>query len=210
MAKEYKNPALTVDIILFAIINNALNVLLIKRKNPPFANKWAFPGGFVDYDEEIDTAAKRELEEETGAKNVCLEQLHTFGKVNRDPRGRTVSVIYFGFVDSTNLKIKAASDAKEAQWFEVKFLPEFAFDHAEIMEFALAKLRLKLENSAFIKEAMPARFSMMQLQTAYEITFDKKFNKEKFNNEILKANFLEKTDDSNYKFKKEINFSKFD
>ncbi len=99
MTKEYKNPALTTDIVVFSIVEKDLNVLLIKRKNEPFRDKWAIPGGFVDYDEEIYTAAERELEEETNVKNIHLEQIGTFGKVGRDPRGRTVSVVYFACVN---------------------------------------------------------------------------------------------------------------
>jgi len=147
MTKNYKNPALTVDIAVFSIIDKELRILLIKRKDPPFQDKWAIPGGFVEYDEELITAAKRELEEETGIKNVLPEQVHTFGKVGRDPRGRTVSVVYFAFIDPSAVKIKAGSDAKEACWFNVKNLPELAFDHREIIDFTVKTLGQKLENT---------------------------------------------------------------
>ena len=148
--KNYKNPALTVDIILFSIIDDVLKLLLIKRKNPPFQDKWAIPGGFVEYDEEIETAAHRELEEETGVRDVLLEQVHTFGKVGRDPRGRTVSVVYFSLINSSGLHVKADSDAKEVKWFSVKDLPELAFDHAEIIDFTIRFLRQKQEISKLL------------------------------------------------------------
>ncbi|OGH99962.1 MAG: hypothetical protein A2Y25_02455 [Candidatus Melainabacteria bacterium GWF2_37_15] len=138
--KKYKPISLTVDILIFSKIDRAdrgIKLLLVKRKNPPFQNKWAIPGGFVDYDEELETAAMRELEEETGVKDVSLKQLHTFGKIGRDPRGRTVSVVYMAFVDAEQVKIKAGDDAKEAQWFDINKLPELAFDHQEIIDFAI-------------------------------------------------------------------------
>jgi len=142
MAKEYKNPALTTDIILFSCEEEP-KVLLIKRKYDPFKDKWAFPGGFVEYDEELEVAAQRELEEETNITGLCLEQLRTFGRVGRDPRGRTVSVVYYAYVETlSTLNVKAQDDAKEAQWFSIKNLPELAFDHAEIMAFALKKLKM--------------------------------------------------------------------
>ena len=149
MAKEYKNPALTTDIILFSLYGEEkdLKVLLIKRKYEPFKDKWAFPGGFVEYDEELEAAAQRELEEETNIKDICLEQLGTFGRVGRDPRGRTISVVYYALVDdSSKLNVKAQDDAKDAQWFSVKKLPELAFDHAEIMDFALKNFKKSFDN----------------------------------------------------------------
>ena len=141
--KKYKPISLTVDTLIFSKTDRAdrdIKLLLVKRKNPPFQNKWAIPGGFVNYDEELEIAAKRELEEETGVKNVSVKQLHTFGKIGRDPRGRTVSVAYLAFVDAEQVKIKAGDDAKEAQWFDISELPELAFDHQEIINFALENL----------------------------------------------------------------------
>ena len=149
MAKEYKNPALTTDIVLFSLYGEEkdLKVLLIKRKYEPFKDKWAFPGGFVEYDEELEAAAQRELEEETNIKDICLKQLGTFGRVGRDPRGRTVSVVYYAYIDdSSKLNVKAQDDAKDAQWFSVKKLPELAFDHAEIMGFALENFKKSFDN----------------------------------------------------------------
>ena len=141
--KKYKPISLTVDTLIFSKTDRAdrdIKLLLVKRKNPPFQNKWAIPGGFVNYDEELEIAAKRELEEETGVKNVSVKQLHTFGKIGRDPRGRTVSVAYLAFVDAEQVKIKAGDDAKEAQWFDISELPELAFDHQEIIDFAIKNL----------------------------------------------------------------------
>ena len=209
MAKEYKNPALTTDVILFSYDEEEkdFKVLLIKRKNEPFQDKWAIPGGFVEYDEELDTGAKRELEEETNVKIVNFEQLGTFGRPGRDPRGRTVSVVYYACVNPLKLNIKAQDDAQDAQWFSIKKLPDLAFDHAEIMSCALENLRMKIENTPVVSEFMSEEFSIAELQRVYEIILDRKLDHEKFKCEILKNNFLIRNNNSKYKFVSDIKFS---
>jgi len=144
MAEKYKKFSLTTDILVFSRLNDEkkYSVLLIKRKNDPYKNNWAIPGGFVEYDEEIDNAALRELEEETNIKNIKLKELKTFGKVGRDPRGRTVSVVYYTFINQNEHEIKAQDDAKEFGWFNLNSLPELAFDHDEIFSYAINKLEL--------------------------------------------------------------------
>ena len=136
---EYPRPALTVDIVLFSKEVETLSILLIQRKNPPFEEMWALPGGFVDMDETLEHAAKRELEEETGISGVKLEQFYVFDTIDRDPRCRTISVVLTGLLNS-ELSIKAGDDAGEAKWFKVDELPNLAFDHSEIIEKALEKL----------------------------------------------------------------------
>ena len=130
----YQRPAVTVDIIVTKQINNNDNILLIERKNEPFKNQWALPGGFVDIDEEIETAAYRELQEETSISDIELKQFHTFGKVGRDPRGRTISIIYSGYLLNENQKIEAGDDAKSLQWFPINKLPDLAFDHIDVIK----------------------------------------------------------------------------
>ncbi len=207
MVEKYKNPALTVDIVVFSIIKNTLKLLLIKRKNPPFQDKWAIPGGFADYDEGILAAAGRELEEETGINNAGLEQVQTFGKPGRDPRGRTVSVVYYALIDSSGLTIKADTDAKEAKWFNVNTLPELAFDHAEILDFTTEFLRQKLENTPVVRSVLPDEFSIDKLQEVYEVILDKKFGAEEFEQKIKETGLLETTENSLYKFRKNVNFT---
>lgn len=130
---------LTVDAVVFKPVDKTNHVLLIKRKNEPFQNAWALPGGFVDKDEDIDVAAQRELFEETNITVKQLHQLKVFGKPFRDPRGHVVSVAYYGFTDE-NTDAVAADDATAAQWFSVNDLPKMAFDHEEIINFALTKI----------------------------------------------------------------------
>ncbi len=135
----YPRPALTVDIIIKKKAGNFFYVLLIERKNEPFKNQWALPGGFVDIDEEIEDAAYRELKEETSISDIKLSQFRTFGKIGRDPRGRTISVIYSGELINLKQKVKAGDDAKNLNWFPLNELPRLAFDHNYIIDSFVAE-----------------------------------------------------------------------
>ena len=138
---NFPRPALTVDAAVFARIEGRWRVLLIRRGRPPFAGAWALPGGFVDMEETLDAAAARELREETGLEGVALEQLHTFGDLGRDPRGRTVSVVHIGIAgEGVAGAVRGGDDASEADWHPIDSLPPLAFDHDKIL--ALAKLWL--------------------------------------------------------------------
>src|SRR6267378_3007416 len=136
---RYPRAALTVDCVGFD--ESELKVLLIERGLEPFKGKWALPGGFVRVDETIDEAARRELAEEAGLKGVFLEQLYTFGAVDRDPRERVVSVAYYSLVKLSEHEARAATDAANAEWFPVSKTPKLAFDHADILATALARLK---------------------------------------------------------------------
>lgn len=136
----YPRPAVTVDSVIFSESEDGLYILLIQRKNPPYQDYWAIPGGFVDMDEELDVAAKRELLEETGLVVEHLEQFKTFGTLNRDPRGRTVSIVYYAFADKEHAEIKANDDASDVEWYNVNELPKLAFDHNDIIEQLLESL----------------------------------------------------------------------
>ncbi len=138
---DYPRPAVTVDIVIFTIRNERLMLLLIRRAAEPFCGAWALPGGFIEMEEGLDAAAHRELREETGVSEVELEQLHTFGRPDRDPRGRVVTVAYYALVPVDKLQPRAASDAEEVEWFAVDALPKLAFDHAEIIAMAHQRLR---------------------------------------------------------------------
>src|SRR5436190_13701067 len=146
MAFSYKCPraALTVDCVVFGFDEGELKVLLIERALEPFKGKWALPGGFVRVDETVDDAARRELHEEAGLTNVFLEQLYTFGAVDRDPRERVVSVAYYALVKLMEHAAKAATDAVDAQWFPVSKAPKLAFDHATILAVAVERLKGKV------------------------------------------------------------------
>lgn len=140
---QYPRPALTVDCAIFCKINTDYYVLLIERANSPYKGKWAFPGGFVDMDEDLLTAAYRELKEETGFEGIELKQFKTYGAVNRDPRGRTVSLVYTSSIEYENLpEVKGDDDAAQAQWISITDLPSLAFDHDVIMKELLVSLQI--------------------------------------------------------------------
>jgi 8-oxo-dGTP diphosphatase len=136
---EFPRPSLTVDLVLITQEEKP-SLLLIRRKHDPFAGKWALPGGFVDEGEDLLPAALRELKEEAEVEDVELEQLHAFGTPGRDPRGWTVSVVYFGRVDGTHRTPSAGDDAAEVGWFPLTKLPPLAFDHDRIVERARIRL----------------------------------------------------------------------
>ena len=138
---KYERPAVTVDCVVFGLADDAeLNVLLIQRDRGPFEGAWALPGGFVDMDESLEEAALRELFEETGLGSIALEQLCAMGDVDRDPRGRVITVAYYGLVHLREHTVKAASDARDAAWFSLTDLPDLAFDHDRIIQMAHARL----------------------------------------------------------------------
>jgi len=139
---DWPRPMVSVDIAVFTFSQDAARLLLIKRGNEPFKGRWALPGGFVDMDEELEDSAARELAEETGLEGVSLQQLHTFGNVGRDPRGRQITIVFTGIATEGQDKIKAGDDAAEAKWFDIEKLPEdLAFDHDKITKFAIEKLK---------------------------------------------------------------------
>lgn len=143
---EYPRPSLTVDSIVIREINNEQSILLIKRKHDPYANAWAFPGGFVEMDELLETAAIRELEEETGIKLNSLIQFRAYDELNRDPRGRTISIVFYRFINYDPIII-AQDDAMDIGWFPIKEVPNLAFDHARIInEFYEDVLVLSIKN----------------------------------------------------------------
>jgi len=137
---NYPRPAVTADIIILKTVNQQRSVLLIERKNPPFEGKWALPGGFMEMDEALETTALRELLEETGITGVELQQFHTFSKVDRDPRHRTITTVFIGNADEKTPEPQAGDDAANVQWFPVQGLPPLAFDHEEVMRFLLTSL----------------------------------------------------------------------
>jgi 8-oxo-dGTP diphosphatase len=190
-------PAVTVDVVIFSLREGDLKVLLVRRAAPPFQDRWAIPGGFVRLDESLDDAALRELEEETGVRDVYLEQLYTFGAPKRDPRGRVITVAYFALVPD-HVAARAGDDAAEAAWHSMYRLPALAFDHADILKYALRRLRYKLEYTSVGFELLPNEFTLSELQTAYEIVLglkkpQEKLDKRNFRRRLLEAGILVET-----------------
>ena len=169
--------------------------MLIQRGIAPFKGKWALPGGFVRVDEALDVAARRELEEETGLRDIFLEQLFTFGAVDRDPRERVVSVAYYALVNLSEHKVRAASDASAAAWFGVHDVPTLAFDHAEILQTALDRLRGKLRYQPIGFELLPKKFTLSQLQHLYELVLERELDKRNFRKRVLAMDLLVELDE---------------
>lgn len=191
---DYERPSVTVDVVIFSLIEESLSVLLVKRRHWPFADTWAVPGGFVRMDESLEEAAARELAEETGVREVYTEQLYTFGDPDRDPRTRVITVAYFAIVpvDAIDDPV-AGSDAAEAGWFPVDDLPALAFDHDEIVDYALTRLRYKLEYTMVGFELLPDTFTLSELQHAYELILGEALDKRNFRRKVLSAEILEYT-----------------
>lgn len=187
---QYPHPAVTVDTLIFTLHEGDLKVLLIQRKRDPHAGAWALPGGFVEIDEDLDTAARRELAEETGLQTEFVEQLHTFGAPGRDPRERVISVAYFALVRMEEVVVKAASDARDARWFPVQKLPKLAFDHAAILKIASTRLRERAQTSLIVQGLLPKRFSLQQLREAIEAVCQQSVEPRSFKSRFLDSGTL--------------------
>lgn len=173
------------DGVVFGLDGGDLKVLLIERGLKPFKGQWALPGGFVQEGETLDEAVARELEEETGLNGIYLEQLYTFGAVKRDPRERVVSVAYYALVNLADHTTRASTDASDARWFPAASPPALAFDHAEILEMALIRLRGKLRYEPVGFELLPDKFTLTQLQKLYESVLGADLDKRNFRKKVL-------------------------
>ena len=197
MPYQYAFPraALTVDCVVFGLDDEDLKVLLIERDLEPFQGQWALPGGFVHVYETLDDAALRELQEETGLSRIFLEQLYTFGSVDRDPRERVVSVAYYALVNLHDHKVQAATDARSAAWFTAKAPPDLAFDHAEILEIARRRLQGKVRYEPIGFELLPRKFTLRQLQDLYEKVLERRLDKRNFRKRVLATELLIELDE---------------
>ena len=192
---EFARAALAVDCVVFGLARDGLKVLLIERAIEPFRGSWALPGGFVRVDETLDQAAERELVEEAGVRVSYLEQLYTFGAVDRDPRERVVSVAYYALVNPAVHAPAADTDAARAAWFSANALPKLAFDHASIVLVATTRLRAKVRYRPIGFGLLPEAFTLTELQTVYEKILGRPLDKRNFRKKILSYGFVEPTDE---------------
>lgn len=190
---RHPHPAVTTDIVIFTIRQDELKVLLIKRALPPHKNMWALPGGFIKLEESLEEGARRELEEETGVKDVYLEQLYTFGNPDRDPRERVITVAYYALIPTEEIDIQAGSDAEGVSWFGMKELPELAFDHKDILNMAHERLRAKLDYSTIAFQFLTKDFTLSELQHVYEVILREPLDKRNFRKRILSTNLVKDT-----------------
>lgn len=175
----------TVDVVIFTIQSGALQVLLVRRGVPPFEGTWAIPGGFILTDESLEAAALRELEEETGVRDVYLEQLYSFGDPGRDPRGRVITVAYYALIAADRASHPVAgTDAAAARWWPVSSHPPLAFDHDAILTYAVERLRNKLEYTTVGFQLLPRRFTLTQLQQVYEAILGRTLDKRNFRRKL--------------------------
>ena len=185
--------AIAVDVVLFTIQDGTLKVLLVKRQQAPYRGAWALPGGLVGPEESVDTAVLRELQEETNIDNVYLEQLYTFGEPNRDPRGRVITVAYYALVNWQQFQLKARQRVSEASWFPVKRLPALAFDHERIVEYALERLRNKINYTTVGFQLLSRQVTLTELQRSYEVILGQRLDKRNFRRKMLQLGILKGT-----------------
>ncbi|WP_029215565.1 NUDIX domain-containing protein [Kallotenue papyrolyticum] len=186
------HPAVSVDVVIFTLQAGALHVLLVRRRHAPCAGVWAIPGGLIRPDEPLEAAARRELEEETGVRDVYLEQLYTFGDPARDPRGRVISVAYFALIRPDRQTLRSASAAADVGWFPVDDVPQpLAFDHQRILAVALDRLRSKLEYTTLAFQLLPEVFTLPELKQIYEQILGERLDRGNFYRKIKEAGVLE-------------------
>ncbi|MBT8281887.1 MAG: NUDIX hydrolase [Muriicola sp.] len=186
---------LTVDAVVFGYESGDVSVLLVKRKYEPYKDAWALPGGFVQENENLERAVERELSEETGVKINYLEQLYTFGDLARDPRGRVVTVAYFGLVKPNAFKLTASTDAKETEWFNIKKLPKLAFDHKKILKIAIERLQGKITYEPIGFELLDKKFPFSDLEKLYTSLLDREIDRRNFKKKISSLKILDELEE---------------
>ena len=192
-----QNIQVAVDAIVFGYNKEeGVSILLIKRKYDPFKGLWAIPGGFVLDHESLEDAVARELQEETGVHINYLEQLYTFGKPDRDPRTRILSVAFFGLVKSSQFqKLKASTDAEAAEWFNFKQFPKLAFDHKEILNMAIERLRGKIVYQPLGFELLDNKFPFSDLEHLYSTLLDRPIDRRNFKKKVMSLGILDELDE---------------
>lgn len=191
-----QNIKVTVDAIVFGYNQESgISVLLIKRKIEPYINDWALPGGFVLNNETLEEAVARELKEEAGVSINYLEQLFTFGKPDRDPRRRIISIAYFGLVKSTDFRLFASSDASEAEWFNIYQLPQLAFDHNDIVQKAINRLRAKITYEPIGFELLDRKFLFSDLEQLYMKLLDQEIDRRNFKRKVMSLGLVVELDE---------------
>lgn len=192
MFNETKTHEITVDVVILTIKDNSLKVLLVKRTNEPFKDRWAIPGGFIRLSENLDQAALRILKEKTNVDNIYLEQLYTFGDPLRRTDARVITCAYFALIRAEDVEISATPDVA---WHRVYDLPPLAFDHKEIIEYSLKRTRERLEMCPVAYQLLNEKFTLTEMQKSYELIMDKKLDKRNFRKKALSTQGLKELDE---------------
>ncbi|MCT4665742.1 MAG: NUDIX hydrolase [Flavobacteriales bacterium] len=192
-----QNIKLAVDAVVFGYKEKMLHILLIKQKFGEQKGKWALPGGFVKDEESLPSAVVRELQEETGVSISFLEQLYTFGSIDRDPRGRVVSVAHLGLINPSNFVIKADTDASDACWFTLDDIPNLAFDHKDIIQVGLERLRSKIRYQPIGFELLDREFPFSDLEQLYHVILGEDIDRRNFRKKLLSYDFIKDTNKKN-------------
>lgn len=190
MLRQFFKSAFSVDSVIFGYDEGELKVLLIYRGAKPYIGTWALPGDLVKLDEDLDDSAKRVLYDLTGLSNVFMDQIHTFGRVDRHPIGRVITVAYFALVKIADYKLNPSSWAKEAKWYSMSDIPKLPFDHAEILDYAKNKLKDKVRHQPIGFELMPKEFTLTDIQNLYESVLGITLDKRNFRKKLLAMNLL--------------------
>ncbi len=191
--KEMRFAILATDIVLFAIEEGTLKVLLIDVNVPPhFVNSFGLPGGLILPNETAEESVERHMKNKVGISLSYVEQLYTFSSINRDPRGRVVSVAYIGLVPESMVEVSKSKTS--VYWKNVKSLPKLAYDHNEVVKAAVERLKSKLSYTTIVQGFLPEKFTLSELQNVYEVVLEKKFDKRNFRKKILSLGFLKKLD----------------
>jgi 8-oxo-dGTP diphosphatase len=207
---EYTKPSLATDLVIFAYNKGSLEVLLIQRKNDPFKDSWALPGGFLDENETTEACAARELNEETGLKVANLNLVGVYSKPNRDPRSRVVSVAYTTFIAKPKYALKAQDDASNLQWLPLSKIPKLAFDHDQIVNDAFEKLKNESIKSPIGYGVLEEPFALDDLHTLYESIQDQIINIKTFQRRVMKLKFIVRNNSTNKFDRKTVKLYNFD
>ena len=190
---EYEQPAVTVDLCIFTVNDDSLKGMLVKRAEEPYAGNWSLPGGFLKAGESLDDAARRVLTEKTSVGGVYLEQLYTFGSPQRDPRARVITITYFALIPWEQLAQPGSTKVTDLMWAPVNRLPPLAFDHREILQYAVRRLRAKAGYSNIVYGLMPEHFRLSELQKMYEAILHEALDKRNFRKKMLASGLLQET-----------------
>jgi hypothetical protein len=183
--------ALSIDCLIFGFKKNELDILLVQHGEGISKGKWALPGGWIKYNESVDDSASRILNDLTGVSNIYLEQLKTFGNVDRYPAKRVITIAYYALVKPENYTLHPAFTAADANWFKVSEVPELPYDHHKILQEGLSYLKHKVRHEPVGFNLIPKKFTLLQLQELYEAILDKKLDKPNFRRKLMKMNLLE-------------------